>query len=100
MAASEQQIADYRERGIVPPLSYLTACVEAFDGGPDRTARWRQIERHPHHQHEAVPVILHRMDKTEPSSIGRRRLRLQHWTASVTLRHHQCSFFLDGFGIV
>jgi hypothetical protein len=32
---SEQQIADYRERGIVPPLRYFTACGEAFDGGPD-----------------------------------------------------------------
>jgi hypothetical protein len=32
---SDQQIADYRERGIMPPLRIFTACGMAFDGGPD-----------------------------------------------------------------
>jgi hypothetical protein len=32
---SDQQIADFRERGIVPPFRLFTACGMAFDGGPD-----------------------------------------------------------------
>jgi DNA invertase Pin-like site-specific DNA recombinase len=32
---SEQQIADWRERGIAPPLRFFSACGMAFDGGPD-----------------------------------------------------------------
>jgi hypothetical protein len=32
---SDQQIADFRERAIIPPFRLFTACGMAFDGGPD-----------------------------------------------------------------
>jgi hypothetical protein len=36
----DQQVADWRERGIAPPmgLRMFTACGIAFDGGPDHDA--------------------------------------------------------------
>jgi hypothetical protein len=59
---SDQQIADFRERGIVPPFRLFTPCGMAFDGGPDMEESCKLEESAPDDEAQ-VENIVERVSK-------------------------------------